>query len=120
MQSTADNPRIRVCRQPDIKRKFPDSRRITAPDANGNSVGVGDIVTLKEGRLAGKPGTVKYVVRGSVFLQCRSGCLPETLTVIGIDKSLHACQSSGMGLLLCLQACGMLAGIRGCTAALCA
>ena len=71
MQGTADNPKVRVCRQPDIRRKFPDNRRITAPDANGNSIGVQDTVTIKDGRYGGKGGTVKYVVRGSVFLQSR-------------------------------------------------
>ena len=66
-----------MCRQPDIKRKFPDNRRITAPDANGNSIGVQDTVTIKDGRYAGKGGTVKYVVRGSVFLQSRSVLLEK-------------------------------------------
>lgn len=60
-----------MCKQPDIKRKFPDSRRITAPDANGNSISVSDIVTIKGGTLAGKTGTAKHIVRGSVYLQSR-------------------------------------------------
>ena len=71
MQGTVDNPKVRVCKQPDIKRKFPDSRRITAPDANGNAISVSDIVIIKEGRFQGKTGTAKYILRGSVFLQSR-------------------------------------------------
>ena len=72
LQGTADNPKIRICKQPDIKRKFPNNRKFTAPDANGNSISVGDLVTVKDGQFAGRSGTVKYVIRGSVFIQSRS------------------------------------------------
>lgn len=72
MQSTADNPKIRICRQPDLKRKLPENKKLSAPDANGNSVSFADIVTVKDGRFAGRTGTVKFVVRGSVFIKSRS------------------------------------------------
>ena len=71
LQGTADNPKVRICRLPDIKRKFPENRKITAPDANGNSISVADIVTIRDGSFAGRSGVVKFVVRGSVFIQSR-------------------------------------------------
>lgn len=87
LQGTADNPKVRICRLPDIKRKFPENRKITAPDANGNSISVADIVTIKDGRFAGRAGSVKFVVRGSIFIQSR--CSPHLQSYNSLKRGLH-------------------------------
>lgn len=87
LQGTADNPKVRVCRLPDIKRKL-DNRKFTAPDANGNSISVADIVTIKDGGFAGRSGTVKFVVRGSVFIQSRQDLLANAGPLVKIPASM--------------------------------
>lgn len=45
-----------------------------AQDYMGKPIAVGDIVDLQDGKLKGRGGTVKYVVRGMLFLHVR--CAP--------------------------------------------
>ena len=46
-----------------------------AQDYMGKPIAVGDIVDLQDGKLKGRGGTVKYVVRGMLFLHVR--CAPS-------------------------------------------
>ncbi len=48
-----------------------------AQDYMGKPIAVGDIVDLQDGKLKGRGGTVKYVVRGMLFLHVR--CAPSCL-----------------------------------------
>ena len=42
-------------------------------DYVGKPISIGDIVDLQDGKLKGKGGTVKYIVRGMLFLHVRCG-----------------------------------------------
>ncbi|KAK2076003.1 hypothetical protein QBZ16_001339 [Prototheca wickerhamii] len=69
-QGRPEKPDVRVCRLPDLKRKLND-RRAAAQDGARNEVAAGDIVEVVDGPLRARSGTVRYVVRGLLFLQCR-------------------------------------------------
>ncbi len=69
-QGRPDAPDIRICRLPDIKRKVVN-RRASAIDGTRNEVHLGDIVEVFEGPLRGRSGTVKHIMRGSLFIQSR-------------------------------------------------
>lgn len=60
----------RICRLPDLKRKM-NNRRATAQDGARNEVSVNDIVSVEEGPLRGRSGTVKHIMRGFLFIQSR-------------------------------------------------
>ncbi|PRW59844.1 transcription elongation factor SPT5-like protein 1 [Chlorella sorokiniana] len=69
-QGRPDKPDIRVCRLPDIKRKM-NNRRASVKDGAGNDVNVNDAVDVVDGPLKGRSGTVKYIMRGFLFIQTR-------------------------------------------------
>ena len=69
-QGRPDAPDVRICRLPDMKRKIVN-RRASAIDGSRNEVHLGDIVEIFEGPLRGKSGTVKHIMRGSLFIQSR-------------------------------------------------
>lgn len=69
-QGRPDKPDIRTCRLPDLKRKI-DSRRASTQDGARNEVNVNDIVEIVDGPLKGKSGTVRYIMRGFLFIQAR-------------------------------------------------
>ena len=70
-QGRPDAPDVRICRLPDIKRKVVN-RRASAIDGTRNEVHLGDIVEVFEGPLRGRTGTVKHIMRGSLFIQSRN------------------------------------------------
>ncbi|EFN50704.1 hypothetical protein CHLNCDRAFT_142577 [Chlorella variabilis] len=70
LRGRPDKPDIRVCRLPDIKRKMMN-KRASVKDGAGNDVGVGDMVDVVDGPLKGRGGTVRYIMRGFVFVQTR-------------------------------------------------
>lgn len=67
---TQERPDIRTCRQPDIQRKIMGATA-TAQDKVNNTVAKADIVSVEEGTLRGKSGSVLWCHRGFVFLHCR-------------------------------------------------
>ncbi|KFM22733.1 Putative transcription elongation factor SPT5-like protein 1 [Auxenochlorella protothecoides] len=69
-QGRPEKPDVRVALLPDLKRKL-NNRKAGAQDGARNEVAVGDIVEVVDGPLRGKNGTVRYVVRGFLFLQSR-------------------------------------------------
>lgn len=69
-QGRPDAPDVQVCRLPDMKRKIVN-KRASAIDGTRNEVHLGDIVEVIEGPLRGKSGTVKHIMRGSLFIQSR-------------------------------------------------
>ncbi|KAL6785123.1 hypothetical protein ACKKBG_A02530 [Auxenochlorella protothecoides x Auxenochlorella symbiontica] len=73
-QGRPEKPDVRVALLPDLKRKL-NNRKAGAQDGARNEVAVGDIVEVVDGPLRGKNGTVRYVVRGFLFLQSRQ--IPE-------------------------------------------
>jgi transcription elongation factor SPT5 len=76
-----ERPVLRTCELPDLKRKLasgaasggpPPRGGGTTPDANGNPVAAGDLVTLAEGAKSGRQGTVVAVVRQQLFLRLQA------------------------------------------------
>jgi transcription elongation factor SPT5 len=67
-QGRPEKPDVRVCRLHDLKRKA-DTRRNVAQDGSRNEVGAGDIVEVADGPLRGRSGTVKYIMRGFLFIK---------------------------------------------------
>ena len=63
----------------------------------GNDVGVGDAVDVVDGPLKGRSGTVRYIMRGFVFVQVqrvwgrRQGCAGRLLHAVAMDALPAAC-----------------------------
>ncbi|KAL4420140.1 hypothetical protein ABPG77_010356 [Micractinium sp. CCAP 211/92] len=101
-QGRPDKPDIRVCRLPDIKRKM-NNRRASVKDGSGNDVGVNDAVDVVDGPLKGRSGTVRYIMRGFLFIQTREVaenagfiCLQARHTKVRGGKS--AARGGGVGM----------------------